>query len=104
MWRMFFREYLRAVSGMIPRIGPLEPLVNSEFDSFEDNEAFRKVFIKRAGVTTDYRKYDIRDAGIRISDDELKQLEAFNGVLRIGEDMLVFQPRSEWSFPSGGDE
>ena len=176
MWRIFFREYLRVVSGSIPRIGPLEPLVNSEFDSFEDNEAFRKVFIKRAGVTTDYRKYqefvnlvrafarlcgaetvefphldeaselfrkslqtmthdfpidlmnaeidpnlvakhataitrfpepisvrDIRDAGIRITDEELSQLESFNGVLRIGDDMLVFQPRSEWSFPEGGE-
>jgi len=175
MWRSFFREYLRAVSGSVPQIGPLEPLVNSEFDSFEENEAFRKVFIKRAGVTTDYRKYqefvnlvrafarlcgaetvefphldeaselfrkslqtmthdfpidlmnaeidpnlvakhataitrfpepislrEVRDAGIRITDEELARLEAFNGVLRIGEDMLVFQPRSEWDF-EGGD-
>ena len=150
----------------------LAPLVNSEFDSFEENQAFKKVFIKRAGVTTDYRKYqefvnlvrafarlcgaemvefphldeaselfrkslqtlthdfpidlmnaeidpnlvgmhataitrfpepvsvrDLRDAGIRISDEDLASLESFNGVLRLGDEMLVFQPRSEWQFP-----
>jgi len=174
MWRIFFREYLRAVSGLVPQIGPLASLVNSEFDSFEENDAFRKVFIKRAGVTTDYRKYqefvnlvrafarlcgadmvefphldeaselfrkslqtlthdfpidlmnaevdpnlvakhataitrfpepvsirDVRDAGIKISEEDLKRLEAFNGVLRLGDEMLVFQPRSEWDFQEG---
>lgn len=174
MWRTFFREYLRAVSGLVPQIGPLASLVNSEFDSFEENDAFRKVFIKRAGVTTDYRKYqefvnlvrafarlcgadmvefphldeaselfrkslqtlthdfpidlmnaevdpnlvakhataitrfpepvsirDVRGAGIKISDEDLKRLEAFNGVLRLGDEMLVFQPRSEWDFKEG---
>jgi len=176
MWRAFFREYLRAVSGSVPQIGPLEPLVNSEFDSFEDNEAFRKVFIKRAGVTTDYRKYqefvnlvrafarlcgaetvqfphldeaselfrkslqtmthdfpidlmnaeidpnlvakhataitlfpepvsirDVRNGGVRLSDEDLGLLESFNGVVRIGDEMVVFQPRSEWDF-SGGEQ
>jgi len=174
MWRLFFREYLRAVSGIVPQIGPLASLVNSEFDSFEENESFKKVFIKRAGVTTDYRKYqefvnlvrafarlcgadmvefphldeaselfrkslqtlthdfpidlmnaevdpnlvakhataitrfpepisihDVRDAGIRLSDEDLTRLEAFNGVLRLGDEMLVFQPRSEWRFEEG---
>jgi hypothetical protein len=57
MWRSFFREYLRAVSNIVPQIGPLASLVDSEFDSFERNDAFRKVFIKRSGVETDYRKY-----------------------------------------------
>ena len=57
MWRSFFREYLRAVSNIVPQIGPLASLVDSEFDSYERNDAFRKVFIKRSGVETDYRKY-----------------------------------------------
>jgi hypothetical protein len=41
---------------------------------------------------------DVRDAGIKISEEDLKRLEAFNGVLRLGDEMLVFQPRSEWDF------
>jgi DNA replicative helicase MCM subunit Mcm2 (Cdc46/Mcm family) len=57
MWRSFFREYLRAVSNIVPQIGSLAALVDSEFDSFENRETFRKVFIKRSGVETDYRKY-----------------------------------------------
>ena len=42
MWRLFFREYLRAVSGIVPQIGPLASLVNSEFDSFEEKRVLPK--------------------------------------------------------------
>ena len=45
--------------------------------------------------------HDIRDAGIRITEEDLTRLEAFNGVLRLGDEMLVFQPRSEWQFEEG---
>ena len=34
--------------------------------------------------------HDVRDAGIRLSDEDLTRLEAFNGVLRLGDEMLVF--------------
>jgi hypothetical protein len=54
-WRIFFREYLRYVSRMEPRLRDYIPRINSTYDEIEARPQFQNAFCIR--TATDNRKY-----------------------------------------------
>jgi len=53
--RSFFREYLKYVSRLQPKLGVYSPVIESLFDDIEKGEGFQEAFAKRG--KTDYRKW-----------------------------------------------
>ena len=55
MWRTFFREYLRYVSLLKPKLREVIPTINSTYDEIEARPQFKDAFCIR--TATDNRKY-----------------------------------------------
>ena len=55
MWRTFFREYLRYVSLLKPKLRDEIPMINSTYDEIEARPQFKDAFCVR--TATDNRKY-----------------------------------------------
>ena len=53
--RSFFREYLKYVSRLQPKLGVYSALIESLFQQIEETEGFKEAFAKRG--KTDYRKW-----------------------------------------------
>jgi len=53
--RAFFREYLKYVSRLQPKLGVYSALIESLFQQIEETEGFKEAFAKRG--KTDYRKW-----------------------------------------------
>jgi hypothetical protein len=54
-WRKFFREYLRYVSNMTPKLKTMIGAINGTYDEMEQNKQFKDAFCIR--TNTDNRKY-----------------------------------------------
>ena len=55
IYRIFFREYMKYVSQLMPRLGGLRPIIESAFDTIEKMDEFKDAFAMRG--PTDYRKW-----------------------------------------------
>ena len=55
MWRRFFKEYLRYVSGMDPDIEKHRNYLSSEYKKLKENEDFKGAFLVRS--SKDFRKF-----------------------------------------------
>ncbi len=53
--RSFFREYLKYVSRLQPKLGVYSPIIESAFQVIEETDGFKQAFAKRG--KTDYRKW-----------------------------------------------
>tara|TARA_Y100000004_G_scaffold24651_1_gene24845 strand:- start:5816 stop:7534 length:1719 start_codon:yes stop_codon:yes gene_type:complete len=53
--RSFFREYLKYVSRLQPKLGVYSPVIESLFQVIEETDGFKQAFAKRG--KTDYRKW-----------------------------------------------
>jgi len=54
-YRLFFREYMKFVSRLVPRLGGLRAVIESAFIVIEEMEEFKDAFAMRG--PTDYRKW-----------------------------------------------
>lgn len=87
IWRAFFREYLRYVSHMKPKLRTRINEITSDFDVFENTKNFQKAFCIRE--VTDNRKYqeyaNLVRAFARLQGDDIikdEHLVCANGIFK----------------------